>query len=147
MVGVRPEIGLANGRAKTLLSPRSHFRFRRVPYTGGFSISTNSFCCRFTVTGSASFTQAPLGTEGNASIYNNQFRNPWFRDERISVNKLIGIWGEGKVSLRYTLFIYNPFQRTDFGSITSTITSGNFGRPGGAMEGARQMSMGLRLYF
>jgi hypothetical protein len=114
------------------------------PNTRWFTTSTNA---SGTVTGSASFIQAPLGAEGNQSLYNNQFRNPWLRNENISLNKLIGIWGEGKVSLRYTLFVANPFQRTDFGSITSTITSASFGRPGGAMVGARQMSMGLRLYF
>jgi hypothetical protein len=99
------------------------------------------------VSGSASFIQAPIGTLGNASIYNNQFRQPWFRDERISFNKLIGIWGEGKVSLRFTMFVFNPFQRTDFGGITGTITSTSFGKPSGPAEGARQMNMGLRLYF
>jgi hypothetical protein len=99
------------------------------------------------VTGSAAFTQTALGAEGNASLYNTQFRNPWLRAENISLNKLIGIYGEGKVSLRYTLYIANPFQRTDFGGITSSITSASYGRSTGVMDGARQMSMGLRLYF
>jgi hypothetical protein len=98
-------------------------------------------------TGSASFVQAPIGTLGNSSLYNNQFRNPWVRNENLSLNKLIGIWNEGKVSLRYTLYVQNPFQRTDFGGITSGITSTSFGRPTGVQDGARVMSMGLRLYF
>ncbi len=99
------------------------------------------------VTGSASFVQAPIGTEGNSSIYNNEYRNPWFRNENISFNKMIGIWGEGKVSLRYSLSINNFFNRTDFGSVTTSLTSANFGRPTGPQDGARQMSMGLRLFF
>ncbi len=99
------------------------------------------------ITGSASFIQAPIGTEGNSSIYNNQYRQPWFRNENIGINKMIGVWGEGKVSLRYSLQINNFFNRTDFGSITTSLTSSNFGRPGGAADGARQMSMGLRLFF
>jgi hypothetical protein len=109
-----------------------------------FTTSTNA---AGTVTGSASFIQAPIGTEGNSSIYNNQYRNPWFRNENISFNKMIGIWGEGKVSLRYSLSINNLFNRTDFGGITTTLTSVNFGRPTGPQDGARQMSMGLRLFF
>ncbi len=105
------------------------------------------------VTGSAAFVQAPPGTLGNASLYQNQYRQPWYRYEAVSLNKLIAIWGEGKVSLRYTLYVANPFQRTGFGGITSgsntssSINSSNFGRPTGPADGARQMSMGLRLYF
>ena len=99
------------------------------------------------VTGSAAFAQAPIGTLGNQSIYNNQFRNPWVRNENLSVNKLVGIWGEGKVSLRFSASAYNIFNVTNFGGITSSITSTNFGRPTGPMIGARQISMGLRLYF
>ena len=105
------------------------------------------------VTGSAAFVQAPPGTLGNASLYQNQYRQPWYRYEAVSLNKLIAIWGEGKVSLRYTLYVANPFQRTGFGGITSgsntssSINSINFGKSTGPADGARQMSMGLRLYF
>jgi hypothetical protein len=107
--------------------------------TNGCTSSCSSYSAAFATTG--------LGVQGNQSIYNTQYRNPWFRNENLSLNKLIGIWNEGKVSLRYTLYVANPFQRTDFGSITTTLNSANYGRPGGAMDGARQMSMGLRLYF
>ncbi|MGA3323827.1 MAG: carboxypeptidase-like regulatory domain-containing protein [Terriglobia bacterium] len=120
------------------------------PSTSAAAITTSN---PLGVTGSASFVQAPLGTLGNAALYQNQYRQPWYRYEAVSLNKLIGIWGEGRVTLRYTLYVANPFQRTGFGGITSgaynssSIGSSNFGRATGPADGARQMSMGLRLYF
>jgi len=108
---------------------------------------TNNGCTTGCSSYSSAFAATPLGVEGNQSLYNTQFRNPWFRNENISLNKLIGIYGEGKVTLRYTLYVANPFQRTDVGSITTSLVSANFGRPSAVMDGARQMSMGLRLYF
>jgi len=102
-------------------------------------------------TGSASFTQTPLGALGNASIYSNSFRSPWYRYEAFSLNKNIGIYGEGRVYLRYSINVFNPFNRSDLGAysgyINSTITSSNFGRPTAALLGPRNISMGLRLYF
>lgn len=98
-----------------------------------------------TATGSAAFAQAPLGTIGNASIYNTNFRQPWFRNENFSLNKEIKIWEA--VELKYSLNVFNPFNRTDFGGITSTINSTNFGRSTGVQDGARVITMGLRLMF
>jgi hypothetical protein len=96
---------------------------------------------------SASFTQTPAGTLGNASIYNTNFRQPWYRYEAISLNKNIGIYGENRVYLRYTLDVYNPFNRTGFAGIQGNITNANFGRPTAAYDAARVITMGLRLYF
>jgi hypothetical protein len=97
------------------------------------------------ITGSASFLQTPLGQLGTQSFFNTYVRNPWVRSEAIAVNKQIKIWES--VELKYTVNIFNPFNRTDFGSINTTINNVNFGRPAGAMLGARVITMGLRLYF
>jgi hypothetical protein len=91
------------------------------------------------------FSQAPLGTIGNASIYNTNLRNPWIRYEAISVNKEIRV--RERVQFKYSVNIFNPFNRTDFGGITPTITNPNFGRPTGAQVGSRTITMGLRLEF
>jgi hypothetical protein len=107
----------------------------------------NNACTSACSSYSTAFAATPLGVEGNQSLYNTQFRAPWFRNENLSLNKLIGIWGEGKVSLRYTLYVANPFQRTDFAAINTTLSSATFGKSGGVADGGRQMSMGLRLYF
>ena len=91
------------------------------------------------------FTQAPLGTIGNTSIFNTNVRNPWFRNENMSINKEIKIWES--VQLKYSVNAFNLFNRTDFGGITTSLTSTNFGRPSGPMVGARAITMGLRLEF
>jgi hypothetical protein len=96
---------------------------------------------------SASFNDTPLGTLGNASIYQSGFRQPWYRYEAISLNKNVGIYGEGRVYLRYSINVFNPFNRTSFAGINGTITSANFGRPTAAYDAPRNISMGLRLYF
>jgi hypothetical protein len=98
-----------------------------------------------TATGSASFVQAPLGTIGNTSIYNTNFRQPWYRYEAISVNKEIKVWEA--VQLKYSLNMFNPFNRTAFGGVNTTLNSANFGRPTGPQDGARTITMGLRLEF
>jgi len=94
---------------------------------------------------SASFTNDVLGQIGNASIYNTNFRQPWYRNEAMSINKHIKIWES--VEMNYSLNIFNVFNRTDFGGVTSTLNSTNFGRPTGAQDAARVITMGLRLIF
>jgi len=96
---------------------------------------------------SASFVDTPRGALGTASIYNTNFRQPWYRYEAISLNKNIGIYGEGRVYLRYSINVFNPFNRTSFAGIQGSITSANFGRPTAAYDAPRNISMGLRLYF
>lgn len=84
-------------------------------------------------------------TLGNASIYNTQFRNPWYRYEAISLNKRFPI--RESVALNYEINMFNPFNRTDFGGIQGNLSSPNFGRPTGPMVGPRNITMGLRLDF
>jgi hypothetical protein len=91
------------------------------------------------------FTQTPAGQLGNASYYNNQLRQPWIRSENISLNKQVKI--REAVLLNYQVNIFNPFNRTDFGGVNTTITSSAFGRPTAAQLGPRNITMGLRLEF
>jgi hypothetical protein len=95
--------------------------------------------------GSTAFVQAPLGTLGNASFFNTYFRNPWLRYENMSVNKEIRI--RDSVQMKYSLNVFNIFNRTDFGGINTTLNSSSFGLPTGAQVGARAITMGLRLEF
>lgn len=93
----------------------------------------------------APFTETPPFTLGNGSIYNTHFRNPWYRNEAISLNKKFRIYES--VALNYQINMFNPFNRTDFGGIQGNVASPNFGRPTGPMVGPRNITMGLRLEF
>ncbi len=100
---------------------------------------------------SASYIQTPAGVLGNVSIYQNQFRQPWGRYENMSVNKIVHIWGEGKVYMRFNVDAFNPFNRAALGGISTSIapTTTNFGEATGYNVGLtnRSLSMGLRLFF
>ena len=87
----------------------------------------------------------PAFTLGNYSYFNNQFRNPWYRGENISLGKDIKI--RESVLLHYQLNAFNILNRTDFGNITGGISSSRFGLPASAMAGPRVITMGLRLEF
>jgi hypothetical protein len=94
---------------------------------------------------STSFAATPVFTLGNQSIYNTQYRQPWYRYEAMSLNKQIHIWES--VRMNYQVNIFNPFNRTDFGGIQGNVSATNFGRPTAAMLGPRNITMGLRLEF
>jgi hypothetical protein len=93
----------------------------------------------------APFTAALPYTFGTTSIYNNAFRNPYFRNENLSLQKDFAIWES--VKLRYRADFMNIFNRSDLGNINATVGNVNFGRPGSPMLGQRYISMGLRLDF
>jgi hypothetical protein len=93
----------------------------------------------------APYSVTPAFKLGNASYYNSQFRNPWLRAENISLSKRIKI--RESVQLNYQVNVFNPFNRTDFGGIQSSISNANFGRPTGPQVGARVITMGARLEF
>jgi hypothetical protein len=114
------------------------------PASRWFNTSTNS---SGSVTGSASYTANVAGTWGTAALYQNHFRNPWQRTENISINKTVGIYGEGRVYLRYQISAFNPFNRHAMGGVNGTINSSLFGVASGPQVGSRNISMGLRLYF
>ncbi len=106
---------------------------------------TTNGCTSGCTSYSAAFAATPQFKLGNQSIYNTQFRQPWYRYEAISLNKQFRIWES--VLINYQINAFNPFNRTDFGSIQTNISNASFGRPTGAMLGPRNITMGLRLEF
>jgi hypothetical protein len=49
--------------------------------------------------------------------------------------------------VNYSINVFNPFNRTDFGGVQGKLASALFGRPTGAQLGPRNITMGLRLEF
>jgi len=98
---------------------------------------------------SAAFANTPAYTLGSASIYNTNFRTPWFRQENVSISKTFAIWES--VRFIYRADAFNIFNRTSFGSGTSainyTIGNANFGRVTNVGNGPRVITMGLRMEF
>ena len=94
---------------------------------------------------SAPYTNTPAYTLGTASIYNTNFRNPWFRQENLSISKTFAIWES--VRFTYRADAFNIFNRTSFGGTNGTIGNANFGRVQSAQNGPRVITMGLRLEF
>lgn len=82
---------------------------------------------------------------GNAALYYGDFRQPPIFVENVSVVKRLQFWES--VSLAYRADIFNLFNRTNFGGVNGTVGNVNFGRPTGAQQGARVITMGLRLEF
>ncbi|HYM11661.1 MAG TPA: hypothetical protein VEU62_13070, partial [Bryobacterales bacterium] len=99
----------------------------------------------FNYAANSPFATAPAFNLGATSIYNSQFRNPWYRYEAISLAKSFSLWE--RVSFQYRANAFNPFNRTDFGGINGTIGNANFGRPTGVQVGPRAITMELRLMF
>ncbi len=93
----------------------------------------------------APFVNAPAYTLGTAAMYHTEHRNPWFRQENISLAKSFEIWES--VRLNYRADAFNIFNRTSFGGITNNLTNAKYGVPGGAQNGPRIITMGLRLEF
>jgi hypothetical protein len=93
----------------------------------------------------APFAVAPAYTLGSTSIYNTQVRNPYFRNENLSIQKDFAIWES--VRFRYRADFINLFNRSDLGGINATVGDPYFGRPTAPMDGPRIISMGLRLDF
>ncbi len=93
----------------------------------------------------APFALAPAYTLGTTAMYHPQFRNPWYRNENISLQKDFAF--HERFTFRYRADIINLFNRADLGGINATIGNDNFGRPQGPMDGPRFVSMGLRLEF
>jgi hypothetical protein len=97
----------------------------------------------------AAFAVAPAYTLGTAAFYQNAFRNPMFLDERISIVKRTTLWANDKnpIVLTYRADAFNLFNRTVFGGIFGTVGNASFGRPTAVQNGARIITMGLRLSF
>jgi hypothetical protein len=94
---------------------------------------------------SSPYANAAAYTLGTTSIYNTNFRQPWFRQENFSIAKNLAIWESVKFTYRADAF--NIFNRTSFGGVNGTIGNVNFGRATGAQNAARVITMGLRMEF
>jgi len=94
---------------------------------------------------SAPYVNAPAYTLGTASLFNTQCRNPWFRQENVSISKTFNIWESVRFSYRADAF--NIFNRTSFGGVNGTIGNANYGRATGAQNSPRVITMGVRLEF
>ena len=72
-----------------------------------------------------------------------------FLDERLSIVKRTTLWNNDRnpVVLTYRADAFNLLNRTVFGGIVGTVGNANFGRPTGPQNGARIITMGLRLSF
>lgn len=95
------------------------------------------------------FSQAPSFSLGNAAFYYGDFRNPPIFVENLSIAKRTTLWENEKnpVVLTYRADAFNLFNRTNFGNINGDIGNANFGRPTAPQQGARAITMGLRLEF
>lgn len=94
---------------------------------------------------SAPYVNTPAYTLGTASLYDTHFRNPWYRQENLSISKTFMIWES--VRFTYRADGFNIFNRTSFGGVNGTIGNANYGRATGAQNAARVITMGLRLEF
>ena len=97
----------------------------------------------------AAFVAAPQYTLGTAAFYQNDFRNPLVLSESFSVVKRTTLFNNDKnpIVLTYRADAFNLLNRTSFGGIVGTVGNANFGRPTGPQNGARIVTMGLRLEF
>jgi len=102
----------------------------------------------------APFVAAPAYTLGTSAFYNNDFRNPWVRNENLSIAK--DFFVTESIRLQYRADALNLFNRTAFGNVngqigtfsaTGAYSNANFGRPTSPQLGQRIISMGLRLEF
>lgn len=91
------------------------------------------------------FSAASPYTLGNASIYYNDFRNPRYLSENVSIVKDFAF--TESIRLQYRADAFNILNRTCFGGINGTVGNANFGRPSGVQIGPRAITMGLRLMF
>lgn len=95
------------------------------------------------------FSAAPAFSLGNASYYYGDFRQPPIFVENLSISKRTVLWANDRnpVVLTYRADGFNIFNRTNFGGIVGTVGNPNFGRPTGAQQGPRLITMGLRIEF
>ena len=96
----------------------------------------------------AAFGVAPAFSLGNAAFYYGEFRQPPIFIENFSIAKRTTLWENesNPVVLTYRADAFNLFNRTNFG-VNGTINNAAFGRATGPQQGARLITMGLRLEF
>jgi hypothetical protein len=96
----------------------------------------------------AAFRAPAAYTLGNAASYYDDFRQPAVFTENISIVKRTRLFENEKnpIVLIYRADAFNAFNRTNFG-VNSTFGNVAFGRATGPQQGARAITMGLRLEF
>jgi hypothetical protein len=144
---VTPGNPLGNG---VLFAPLTKANRSGSPIRTGIDRTTldpNDPSTRFFTPGS--YTAAPQFTLGTAAFYDTEFRNPAVFTENIALVKRTTLWENEKnpVVLIYRADGFNVFNRTNFGGINGVVGNANFGRPTGPQNGARLITMGLRLEF
>lgn len=144
---VTPGNPLGNG---VLFAPLTKANRSAVPIRTGVertSLDPNNPTSRFF--NAAAFTAAPQFTLGTAAFYHNDFRQPSVFTENLSIVKRTTLFNTDKnpVVLTYRTDGFNIFNRTSFGGVNGTVGNANFGRPTGPQNGARLITMGLRLEF
>jgi hypothetical protein len=98
---------------------------------------------------SAAFSVPGQYSFGSSSQYNSKFRQPPVLADNIAVIKQLLIWptGDGsRVRLQFRADAFNAFNRTNFG-VNGTVGNANFGRATSPQQGARLITMGVRLNF
>jgi len=97
----------------------------------------------------SSMAGAPAYTLGSAAFYQNDFRQPAVFTENLALVKRTTLWQNEKNPVVLTVRSdgFNIFNRTNFGGVVGTIGNAAFGRPTGPQNGARLITMGLRLEF
>ena len=138
---------LGNG---VLFAPLTKANMSAVPIRTGIertSLDPNVPTSRFF--NAAAFSAAPQYTLGTAAFYQNDFRQPSVFFENLSIVKRTTLFNTDKnpVVLTYRTDGFNIFNRTSFGGVNGTVGNANFGRPTGPQNGARLITMGLRLEF
>jgi hypothetical protein len=95
------------------------------------------------------FTAAPMFSLGTAAFYYNDFRQPAVFTENFSIVKRTTLveLDKNPIVLIYRADAFNAFNRTNFGGVVGTVGNPLFGAPTGPQNGARIITMGLRLEF
>jgi hypothetical protein len=82
---------------------------------------------------------------GNATRFNPKVRSFWDKTENVSVAKSFRITESTRIDLRGEAF--NIFNRTIFGTGSTSLNAGNFGQVTSQANNPRQMQVGLKIYW
>ncbi len=82
---------------------------------------------------------------GNATRYNPKVRAFWGRSENISLAKTFRLGESLRMDLRGEAF--NLFNRTIFGTGSTNLNAGTYGRVSNQVNDPRQMQVGLKIYW
>jgi hypothetical protein len=92
----------------------------------------------------AAFVQ-PVGTIGNAPRTNADVRRFWNKNENVSLAKTIKATPSLSMDIRVEAF--NLFNRVIFGAPVTNFSSTTFGQVTSQANSARQLQLGLKLYW